>query len=61
LAKQNFNALIAEFEALDKRIAEIDRKLIAILKGNEISGSQRGQERRCFKERPDRFTHPMLS
>ncbi len=27
LAKQNFNALIAEFEALDKRISEIDKTL----------------------------------
>lgn len=35
LAKQNFNALIAEFEALDKRIAEIDRKLVAICRTDE--------------------------
>lgn len=35
LAKQNFNALIAEFEGLDKRIAEIDRKLIAICRTDE--------------------------
>lgn len=35
LAKQNFNALIAEFEALDKRITEIDRKLVAICRTDE--------------------------
>jgi transposase len=35
LAKQNFHALIAEFEGLDKRIAEIDRKLIAICRTDE--------------------------
>lgn len=35
LAKQNFNALIAEFEALDKRINEIDRKLVAICRTDE--------------------------
>jgi len=35
LAKQNFNALIAEFEALDKRIAEIDRKLVTICRTDE--------------------------
>ena len=35
LAKQNFNALIAEFEASDKRVAEIDRKLIAICKTDD--------------------------
>jgi transposase len=35
LAKQNFNALIAEFEALDKRIAEIDKKLVAICRTDE--------------------------
>lgn len=35
LAKQSFNALIAEFEALDKRINEIDRKLVAICRTDE--------------------------
>lgn len=35
LAKQSFNALIAEFEALDKRITEIDRKLVAICRTDE--------------------------
>ena len=35
LAKQNFTALIAEFEASDKRVAEIDRKLIAICKTDD--------------------------
>lgn len=35
LAKQNFNALTGEFEALDKRITEIDRKLIAICRTDE--------------------------
>lgn len=35
LARQNFNALIAEFEASDKRVAEIDRKLIAICKADD--------------------------
>lgn len=35
LAKQNFNALIAEFEALDERITEIDRKLVAICRTDE--------------------------
>lgn len=35
LAKQNFNALIVEFEALDKRVAEIDRKLMAICRTDE--------------------------
>lgn len=35
LAKQSFNALIAEFEALDKRITEIDRKLFAICRTDE--------------------------
>ncbi len=35
LARQNFNALIAEFEASDKRVAEIDRKLIAICRTDD--------------------------
>ena len=35
LAKQNFDALISEFEALDKRVAEIDRKLVAICRTDE--------------------------
>lgn len=35
LATENFNALIAEFQALDKRIAEIDRKLVAICRTDE--------------------------
>lgn len=35
LAKQSFNALIAEFEVLDKRINEIDRKLVAICRTDE--------------------------
>lgn len=35
LARQSFNALIAEFEALDKRVAEIDRKLIAICRADD--------------------------
>lgn len=35
LAKQSFNALIAEFEALDERITEIDRKLVAICRTDE--------------------------
>lgn len=35
LAKQSFNALIAEFEALDKRINEIERKLVAICRTDE--------------------------
>lgn len=30
LAKQNFTALISEFEALDRRVNEIDRKLVTI-------------------------------
>ena len=35
LAKQSFNALLAEFEALDKRITEIDRELVAICRTDE--------------------------
>ncbi len=35
LATENFKALIAEFEALDKRIGEIDRKLVAICRADE--------------------------
>ncbi len=35
LATENFNALIAEFEALDERIFEIDRKLLAICRTDE--------------------------
>lgn len=35
LARQNFNALIAEFEASDKRLAEVDRKLIAICRTDD--------------------------
>jgi transposase len=35
LARQNFTALIAEFEASDKRVAEIDRKLVAICKADD--------------------------
>jgi transposase len=35
LATENFNALIAEFEALDKRVAEIDRKLVGICRTDE--------------------------
>ncbi len=35
LATENFNALIAEFEALDKHVAELDRKLIAICRTDE--------------------------
>ncbi len=30
LAKHSFDSLVVEFEALDKRVAEIDRKLVAI-------------------------------
>ena len=35
LATENFNALIIEFEALDKRVAEIDRKMVAICRTDE--------------------------
>ncbi|MEO3416125.1 IS110 family transposase [Roseovarius sp. CAU 1744] len=35
LATVNFSALIAEFEALDTRVAELDRKLVAICRTDE--------------------------
>jgi len=35
LATENFTALIAEFEALDKRVAEIDQKLVGICRTDE--------------------------